>query len=210
MAEVIQIKHPLIQDKLALMRDKNTDSAMFRMLLTEVSTLLGYEATRNLTTFMQEIQTPLDIKTSCPRIKSKDIALVAILRAGNGMLDGMLQLMPSAKVGHIGLYRDPKIFSIIEYYFKMPQNISSKHVFVLDPILATGYSATVAVNRIKELSAQQITFISVLASPEGVEYFHENHPDVTLYTAAIDEKLNAKNYVVPGIGDAGDRMFGTA
>lgn len=209
MADVIIISHPLLQDKLTIMRNKNTDSGMFRMLLSEVSELLGYEATRNLPTYLQEVETPLNIKAKFPMVKSKDVAFVSILRAGTGMLDGMLKLIPSAQVGHIGLYRDPKVFSVIEYYFKMPLNMETKQVIVVDPILATGHSATAAVSRIKELNPKSITFISLVAAPEGVAYFHTHHPEVTLYTAAVDEKLDARNFIVPGLGDAGDRMFGT-
>jgi uracil phosphoribosyltransferase len=210
MAEVIVIKHPLVQDKLTLMRDKNTDSGMFRILLSEITELLGYEVTRNLPTYDQEVETPLGIKTICKAVKSKNIALVSVLRAGTGMLDGMLKLIPTAPVGHIGLYRDPKNYSVIEYYFKLPLNLDSKQVIVLDPMLATGHSAVAAVERIKEFNPKSIVFIAVVAAPEGVAYFQEHHPDIELYTAAVDEKLNAKNYIVPGMGDAGDRMFGTA
>jgi uracil phosphoribosyltransferase len=210
MAEIVVVNHPLIQDKLTLMRSRNTDFATFRALCNEISTLIAYEATKDLPTYNQEIETPLDIKASFPMIKSQDIALVSILRAGTGMLDGVLKLIPSAYVGHMGLYRDPKNYSVIEYYFKMPQDIESKTVFILDPIIATGNSAVAAVARIKEISPQSITFLSILAAPEGLEYFKANHPDVTLYVAAIDQGLNARNYIVPGLGDAGDRMFGTA
>ena len=209
MEQVTVITHPLIQDKLTIMRNKNTDSGMFRMLLSEVSELLAYEATRNLATYTQEVITPLDVAANCQVIKSKDIALVSILRAGTGMLDGVLKLMPSAKGGHIGLYRDPKNYSIIEYYFKMPLNLDCKQVFLLDPIMATGHSAVAAIDRLKESSPGSLVFICLVAAPEGIKYFTENHPDVRLYTAAIDTGLDARNYIVPGLGDAGDRMFGT-
>jgi len=209
MSEPIVINHPLLQDKFTLMRDKNTDSGTFRRLLSEVSELLFYEATRDWPTFEKEIETPLNIKVKCPMIKSKDIVCISVLRAGNGMLDGVLKLSPSALVGHIGLYRDPKNFSVIEYYFKLPLNMESKHVIVVDPMIATGNSAVAAVARIKETNPKSILFISVLASAEGIAYFKSNHPDVQLYLAKIDSGLDARNYIVPGLGDAGDRMFGT-
>lgn len=209
MAEIIVVKHPLIEDKLTIMRNKNTDCATFRMLANEISELLGYEATRNLATYEQEIETPLNIKAKFNMVKSKDIALVSILRAGTGMLDGMLKLIPSAHIGHMGLYRDPKNYSVVEYYFKMPQDMESKDVIIVDPILATGNSAVACVSRIKETNPKSIIFICIVAAPEGLAYFQENHPDVVLYTAAVDQGLNARNYIVPGLGDAGDRMFGT-
>lgn len=209
MAEAIVINHPLIQDKFTIMRDKNTDSGTFRRLLSEVSELLFYEATRNWPTFEREVETPLNIKVKCQAIKSKELVCVSILRAGNGMLDGVLKLSPSALVGHIGLYRDPKNFSVIEYYFKMPLDMENKHVIIVDPMIATGNSAVAAVSRLKETNPKSITFISVLASADGVEYFKSNYPEVQLYLAKIDSGLDARNYIVPGLGDAGDRMFGT-
>ena len=207
--EVNLIDHPLISHKLTIMRDKNTGSGIFRTLLGEISTLLGYEVTRNLPIYQEEVETPLNQKTKLPVIKGSEVAFISILRAGNGMLDGMLQLIPSAHVGHIGLYREPKTLAAIEYYFKMPLNMSSKNAIIVDPMLATGYSAIAAVNRIKETNPKSLKFICLLAAPEGIEAFHLEHPDVPLYTAAIDDGLNEKKYIVPGLGDAGDRMFGT-
>jgi len=209
MSEPIIVQHPLIQDKLTHMRDKNTDSGMFRTLANEISELLGYEATRNLQTYEQEIQSASGTTVKFPMVKSKGIAIVSILRAGNGMLDGMLRLIPSAQVGHIGLYRDPKSFTVIEYYFKVPENMQQKDVFVIDPMIATGHSACAAVNRIKETMPKSITFICLVASPEGVAYLQSNHSDITIFTAAVDNGLDTRNYIVPGLGDAGDRMFGT-
>ena len=208
-SEVNLIDHPLISHKLTIMRDKNTGSGIFRTLLGEISTLLGYEVTRNLPIYQEEVETPLNQKTKLPVIKGSEVAFISVLRAGNGMLDGMLQLIPSAHVGHIGLYREPKTLAAIEYYFKMPLNMSSKNAIVVDPMLATGYSAIAAVNRIKEMNPKSLKFICLLAAPEGIEAFHLEHPDVPLYTAAIDEGLDEKKYIVPGLGDAGDRMFGT-
>ncbi len=210
MTDVIVIDHPLVQDKLTIMRSKHTNSGVFRLLLKEVSQLLCYEATRNLETYLEDVVTPLGITTKCPMIKSKQVAFVSVLRAGLGMLDGVLSLIPTAPVGHIGLYRDPKTYFVIEYYYKMPQDMQQKHVIVLDPIIATGHSSVAAVNRVKETDPLSITFISLVVAPEGLNYFQQNHPDVKLYTAAIDEKLDARNYIVPGLGDAGDRMYGTA
>ena len=209
MKQIIVIEHPLIQDKLTIMRNKNTDCATFRLLTNEISELLGYEATRDMPTYQQEIETPSNFKATFPMVKSKDMAIVSILRAGTGMLDGMLKLMPSAHVGHMGLYRDPKSYSVVEYYFKMPQEMESKHVLIIDPMIATGNSSVAAVTRIKETNPKSIVFICIVAAPEGIAYFQESHPDVRLYTAAIDQGLDARNYIVPGLGDAGDRMFGT-
>lgn len=210
MNDVVVINHPLVQDKLTIMRNRHTDSGVFRMLLSEVSQLLCYEATRDLATELEEVETPLNIKASFPMVKSKDIAFISILRAGTGMLDGVLKLIPTAPVGHIGLYRDPKNYSIIEYYFKVPSDMESKQVIIVDPILATGHSAVAAVGRIKEFNPKKLLLICLVAAPEGLEYFKQNHNDVTIYTAAVDQKLDARNYIVPGLGDAGDRMYGTA
>lgn len=210
MQNVQIISHPLVLDKLTIMRSKHTDSSNFRMLMAELAQLLCYEATRDLSVFLETLETPMGITAEFPMVQSKQMAFVAVLRAGMGMLDGALRLVPSAHVGHIGLYRDPKIFSVIEYYFKLPADIEDKHVFVLDPIIATGHSAAAAVTRIKELNPHKISFITLVAAPEGLEYFASLHPEVTIYTAAVDQKLNARNYIVPGLGDAGDRLFGTA
>jgi uracil phosphoribosyltransferase len=210
MKNVTIIQHPLVQDKLTIMRNKQTDSGVFRLLMNEVSLLLCYEATRDLSTYLEQIETPMHITGKFPMVKSKDLAFISILRAGSGMLDGVLTLVPTAPVGHIGLYRDPKNYSIVEYYFKVPPDLENKRVIIIDPIIATGHSAGAAVTRLKECNAQQITFICVVASPEGIKYLHDLHGDVKIYTASVDEKLDAKNYVVPGVGDAGDRIFGTA
>lgn len=208
--EAIVVNHPLIQDKLTIMRNKNTNSGIFRLLLNEISELLGYEATRNLPTYEEEIETPFNVKHKFPMVRSTDVAFVSILRAGTGMLDGVLKLVPTAKVGHIGLYRDPRTTVVVEYYFKMPSDLETKTIFVVDPLVATGHSAVAAVSRIKELNPKRIVFICLLTSPQGLAYFQNAHPDVQVYTAAIDEGLNEQNYIVPGMGDAGDRMFGTA
>lgn len=210
MRNVTIVQHPLVQDKLTIMRNKSTDSGVFRLLLNEISLLLCYEATRDIATSLEEIETPRNIKRKFPMVKSKDIAFISVLRAGTGMLDGVLSLIPSAPVGHVGLYRDPKNYSIIEYYFKVPQELESKTVIIVDPIIATGHSATAAVSRLKEYNPKQIIILCLVAAPEGLEYLQNVHDDVLIYTAAVDEKLDDKNYIVPGLGDAGDRMFGTA
>lgn len=208
MAQVNEIKHPLIQHKLTLMRKKDTSTGKFRTLMREISMLLGYEVSRDMTLCVKEIETPI-AKMQAPLLVKKKMALISILRAGQGIVDGMLQLMPTARVGHIGLYRDANANNIIEYYFKVPEDISSRDVLVVDPMLATGKSAVAAVSRIKEVGPKAIKFVCLLAAPEGVEYFHHYHSDVPIYTAAIDQGLNEKKYIVPGIGDAGDRLFGT-
>jgi uracil phosphoribosyltransferase len=210
MKNVVIVQHPLVQDKLTIMRNKNTDSGVFRMLMNEISLLLCFEATRDLATTLEEIETPFHFHGKFPMIKSKDLAFISVLRAGTGMLDGALTLIPTAPVGHIGLYRDPKNYSIIEYYFKVPQDLDAKQVIVVDPIIATGHSAVAAVSRIKECGAKNITILAIVAAPEGLKYFTAVHPDVKIFTAAVDEKLDANNYLVPGLGDAGDRLFGTA
>lgn len=207
MEHVTVVKHPLVQHKLTIMRQAETNSMMFRTLLNEVSKLLAYEVTRDLPTTLIDITTPLTTMKSpiveCP------IVLVSILRAGNGLLQGMLELIPTAKVGHIGLYRDPKTLVAIEYYFKMPPKLHECDVIVVDPMLATGHSAVAAVNRIKTSKPKSIRFVSLVSAPEGIKEMHESHPDVAIYTAAVDEKLNSHGYIVPGLGDAGDRIFGT-
>jgi uracil phosphoribosyltransferase len=205
---VVVITHPLIQHKLSIMRMKDTSCNKFRTMLREISILLAYEVTRDLPIVLKNIETPL-AKMKAPVLEGKKITLVSILRAGNGLLDGMLQLIPSARVGHIGLYRDPRTLDVIEYYFKLPSHIETREVIVVDPMLATGHSAVAAVNRIKESSPKSIKFLCLLAAPEGIKTFHDEHPDVPIYTAAIDKKLNAKGYIIPGLGDAGDRIFGT-
>ena len=208
MTEVHEIKHPLIQHKLTLMRKKNTSTGKFRTLMREISMLLGYEVSRDMTLCTEKIETPI-APMEAPVLAKKKMALISIMRAGQGIVDGMLQLMPTARVGHIGLYRDAHASNIIEYYFKVPEDISSRDALVVDPMLATGKSAVAAVNRIKEAGPKTIKFVCLLAAPEGIEYFHTYHSDVAIFTAAIDQGLNEKKYIVPGIGDAGDRLFGT-
>ncbi len=205
---VTVVDHPLVQHKLALMRRKQTRTAEFRLLLREISLLLGYEVTRDLPLTTIEIETPMT-KMTAPQIEGKKMVLVSILRAGNGLLEGMLDLIPSARVGHIGLYRDPETLVAVEYYFKVPRDLSDRLVIVVDPMLATGNSAVAAVDRIKQEGATNIKFVCLLAAPEGIEAFGEAHPDVHVYTAAIDDHLNQHGYIVPGLGDAGDRLYGT-
>jgi uracil phosphoribosyltransferase len=206
--ELNLISHPLIQHKLTIMRNWETTSDNFRRLLREISRMLAYEVSRDLPIEMITITTPL-ATISSPTISGSKLCLVSILRAGNGMLDGMLDVLPAARVGHIGLYRDPETLGAIEYYFKMPDDISERLVFVLDPMLATGNSAIAALNRLKESGARSIKYVCLLASPEGVAALQKAHPDVPITTTALDERLNAHGYIVPGLGDAGDRMFGT-
>ena len=202
------VDHPLVQHKLALMRRKETRTAEFRQLLREIALLLGYEVTRDLPLTSEDIETPLTEMTA-PRLEGKKMVLVSILRAGNGLLEGMLDLIPSARVGHIGLYRDPETLVAVEYYFKVPRDLSDRRVIVVDPMLATGNSAVAAVSRLKEEGANNIKFVCLLAAPEGIQAFGEAHPDVHIITAAIDERLNDHGYIVPGLGDAGDRLYGT-
>ena len=205
---VTVVDHPLVQHKLALMRRKETRTAEFRQLLREISLLLGYEVTHDLPLTATEIETPIT-KMTAPRLKGKKMVLISILRAGNGLLDGMLDLIPSARVGHVGLYRDPETLVAVEYYFKVPRDLGDRLVIAVDPMLATGNSAIAAIDRIKEEGATNIKFVCLLAAPEGVQAFGEAHPDVHVYTAAIDERLNDHGYIVPGLGDAGDRLYGT-
>lgn len=205
---VTVINHPLVQHKLTLMRMEGTSTAEFRRLLREVSMLLAYEVTRDLPLAMVDITTPIQ-QMKAPIIDGKKITLVSILRAGNGILEGMLELIPSARVGHIGLYRDPATLTPVEYYFKMPPDMSKRDVIVVDPMLATGNSAAAALARLKALNLLSIKFVCLIASPEGVDLLSSEHPDVPLYTAAIDERLNEHGYIVPGLGDAGDRIYGT-
>jgi uracil phosphoribosyltransferase len=202
------INHPLVQHKLTIMRKKATSHAKFRRLAGEISMLLAYEVCRDLPMTTEDIETPLS-KMKAPVLAGSEIALVSILRAGNGILDGMLRLIPSARVGHIGLYREPKTHVAVEYYFKMPPGMPERDTIVVDPMLATGHSAVAALDRLKEKNPKSIRFVCLLAAPEGIEFVHEHHPDVPIFTAAIDEKLNEKKYIIPGLGDAGDRMFGT-
>lgn len=205
---VTVVDHPLVQHKLALMRRKETPTAEFRQLLREISLLLAYEVTRDLPLTEVEIETPLT-KTRAPKLEGKKMVLISILRAGNGLLDGMLDLVPSARVGHVGLYRDPETLVAVEYYFKVPEHLEERQVIVVDPMLATGNSAAAALSRIKEAGARSIKFVCLLAAPEGIAALREAHPDVPIFTAAIDDHLNDHGYIVPGLGDAGDRLYGT-
>jgi uracil phosphoribosyltransferase len=205
---VTVVTHPLVQHKLTLMRMETTTTAEFRRLLREVSMLLAYEVTRDLPLTNVAIQTPIQ-KMQAPVVEGKKITLVSILRAGNGILEGMLELIPSARVGHIGLYRDPKTLTPVEYYFKMPPDISEREVLVVDPMLATGNSAAAAISRLKTLSPRSIKFVCLIASPEGVEVLRNAHHDVPIFTASVDDSLNDHGYIVPGLGDAGDRIYGT-
>ena len=202
------INHPLVQHKLSLMRKKSTSTKSFRTLIREVGTLLAYEVTKDLPLIYEEIETPL-MKMDAPFLEGKKLCLVSILRAGNGLLDGFMELLPSARVGHIGLYRDPETLVAVEYYMKLPDLINQRLVLALDPMLATGHSSAAAVTRLKENGAENIRFVCLLAAPEGIEYFNKVHPDVPIFVAAIDEKLNDHAYILPGLGDAGDRIFGT-
>jgi uracil phosphoribosyltransferase len=202
------IDHPLIQHKLTIMRDKNTATYDFRNLIREVSMLMGYEVLRDLPLEDSQIETPLE-KMTGRVLAGKKVCIVPILRAGTGFLDGLLQLVPAARVGHIGLYRDPETLIPVEYYMKMPDDLPNRQVIIVDPMLATGHSAVAAVERVKDHDATDIKFMCLIASPEGLRTFHEAHPDVPVYTAAIDRELNDHGYILPGIGDAGDRIFGT-
>jgi uracil phosphoribosyltransferase len=207
-ASVHHITHPLIQHKLTLMREKTRSTNSFRRLLGEISMLMAYEVTRDMPTQLIDIETPLE-RMQSPVIDGKKTVFVSIMRAGAGFLDGMLNVVPGARIGHIGLYRDPKTLVAIEYYFKMPADMQERDAIVLDPMLATGNSAVAAVERLKETGPKSIRFVCLLAAPEGLKNFHANHPDVPVYTAAIDRQLNEHGYIVPGLGDAGDRLFGT-
>lgn len=206
--QVVLIDHPLVQHKLSVIRNKKTDTNDFRNLIREVSNLMGYEILRDLPMEETEIETPFETMTS--RVLSgKKLCIVAILRAGTGFLDGLLQLVPSARVGHIGLYRDPNTLLPVEYYQKFPEDMSSRRIIVVDPMLATGNSAVLAVDRVKATMATDIKFMCLLAAPEGIKTFHAAHPDVPIYTTAIERELNEHGYILPGLGDAGDRIFGT-
>ena len=206
--QVHLIDHPLVQHKLTLMRQKDTSTKSFRQLVHELSALLAYEVTRDMPMQEIEIETPLETMKSRV-IDGKKIVLASILRAGNGFLDGMLEVVPNARVGHIGLYRDPKTLQAVEYYFKMPSGMDERDVIVLDPMLATGNSAVAALDRIKALQPRSVKFVCLLTCPEGIATVHKAHPDVPIYTAAIDRGLNERGYILPGLGDAGDRIFGT-
>lgn len=202
------IDHPLVQHKLTLMRSKETSTSKFRSLLREISMLLAYEVWRDLKTTLVPIETPIS-PMMAPMLDGKKTAIIAILRAGGGILEGMLDVLPSARIGHIGLYRDPQTLEPVEYYYKVPDDMPNRDVIIVDPMLATGNSAVAAVTRLKLNQPRSIKFVCLLACPEGVKTFHEAHPDVQVFTAAVDERLNEKSYIVPGLGDAGDRLFGT-
>ncbi len=208
MSNLTVVDHPLIQHKLTIMRDKQTSTAGFRRLLREIAHLLCYEVTRDLELDMIEIETPLTTMKS-PAIKGKKLVFASILRAGNGLLEGMLDLVPAARVAHIGIYRDHETLEPHEYYFKAPNDLADRLVIVVDPMLATAGSSTAAVQKIKERGATNIRFLCLLAAPEGIERFEKEHPDVPIFTAAVDDHLNELGYIVPGLGDAGDRMYGT-
>ena len=205
---VTVVDHPLVRHKLTLMREKDRSTKSFRQLLNEIGMLLCYEVTRDLPTELIEIETPLQ-KSMQPVISGKELVFAPILRAGVGFLDGMLELVPAARVAHIGLYRDPDTLQAVEYYFKAPSDITERMIVVMDPMLATANSAVAAVERLKERGAKDLRFVCLLAAPEGIARLRAAHPDVRIWTAAIDERLNDHGYIVPGLGDAGDRMFGT-
>ncbi|HEX4514989.1 MAG TPA: uracil phosphoribosyltransferase [Polyangiaceae bacterium] len=205
---VTVVAHPLIKHKLTLMRRKDTSTVNFRALLSEISMLLAYEALREIKLTDQEIETPL-AKIKAPVVDGKKLVLVAIMRAGAGIVDGMLKIVPNARVGHIGLFRDPQTLQPVEYFYKVPNDLSDRDVIVCDPMLATGNSAVAAVERVKKSKPASLRFVCLLACPEGIATFEKGHPDVHVYTAAIDERLNEHGYIVPGLGDAGDRLFGT-
>ncbi len=208
MSKVTVIEHPLVQHKLTLMRDKNTPTAVFRQLLREIAHLLCYEVTRDLEVEDKKIKTPMG-PMNAKALKGKKLVFASILRAGNGLLEGMLDLVPSARVAHVGLYRDHETLLPVEYYFKAPTDIGDRLTIVVDPMLATANSAIAAVQRLKDRGADNLIFLCLLAAPEGVKAFSEAHPDVPIFTAAIDDHLNENGYIVPGLGDAGDRMYGT-
>lgn len=206
--DIFIFDHPLIQHKVTMLRDVNTNTRDFRQLVSEIAMLMAYEVTRDLPLQEVEVETPL-VKAKSKVLAGKKLALVPILRAGLGMVDGMLNLIPNAKVGHIGLYRDPETFEPVEYYCKLPEDSTNRDVILLDPMLATGGSASAAVTFLKERGIQSIKFVCLIAAPEGVERLHREHPDVPIFCAVLDEKLNDHAYILPGLGDAGDRLFGT-
>ena len=208
MKNVTILDHPLIQHKISLLRNKNTGTNEFRSLTDEIAMLMGYEALRDLPLEDQEVETPIET-CNTPMLAGKKLAVVPILRAGLGMVDGMLNMIPAAKVGHIGLYRDPETLEPVEYYCKLPADCSEREVFVVDPMLATGGSCIAAIQMLKNRGVKNIRFMCIIAAPEGVKKLQEAHPDVEVYIGALDEKLNEHGYIVPGLGDAGDRIFGT-
>jgi uracil phosphoribosyltransferase len=202
------VSHPLVQHKLTLMREKDTSTASFRQLLREISLLLAYEVTRELPMTTKKIQTPI-CEMDAPAIDGKKLALISILRAGNGLLDGILELIPAARVGFVGLYRDHETLQPVQYYYKVPDHLDERVCIVVDPMLATGNSSAAAVKLLKDSGARNIRFLCLLAAPEGIRHMNEEHPDVQIVTASVDSHLNENGYIVPGLGDAGDRMFGT-
>ncbi len=208
MQGVTVVNHPLVQHKLSIMRDRDTSTRGFRQLLREIALLLCYEVTRDLELTTERIETPMEAMDA-PTLKGKKLVFASILRAGNGLLEGMLDLVPSARVAHVGLYRDHKTLEAIEYYYKAPMDLEDRLVIAVDPMLATANSATAAIDKLKESGAKNIRFLCLLAAPEGIKAFTDYHPDVPVFTAAIDSHLNDKGYIVPGLGDAGDRMYGT-
>ena len=207
-SQITIVDHPLVQHKLTLMRDKELPTAYFRQLLRETALLLAYEVTRDLPLETKRVETPIEVMDA-PVLSGKKLCFVSVLRAGNGLLEGMLDLLPSARVGHVGLYRDPETLDAVEYYYKVPQDIGERLVIVVDPMLATANSGIAAVDRLKQGGARQLKFVCLLAAPEGVSAFTAAHPDVPLYTAALDRELNDHGYILPGLGDAGDRIYGT-
>ena len=208
MAKVTVVDHPLVQHKLTLLRDKHRSTAGFRRLIKEVALFLGYEVTRDLPMTTERIETPL-AEMDAPKLKGKKLCFASVLRAGEGMIEGLIELVPSARIAHIGLYRDPETLKPVQYYFKAPDDISDRLVIVVDPMLATGNSVAHAIDLLKEKGARDLRLLCLLAAPEGVAALQERHPDVPIFTAAIDECLNDHGYIVPGLGDAGDRLFGT-
>tara|TARA_R110002020_G_scaffold358559_4_gene570935 strand:- start:14370 stop:15005 length:636 start_codon:yes stop_codon:yes gene_type:complete len=202
------VDHPLVQHKLTIMRDKDTSTAVFRQLLREISQLLAYEVTRNMAMTTKRIETPMQ-PMDAPTLAGKKLALISILRAGNGLMDGVLELIPSARVGFVGLYRDEETLQPVQYYFKVPEGLDDRLVIAVDPMLATGNSSVAAIDLLKQAGATNLRFLCLLAAPEGIKRMQEAHPDVPIVTASVDERLNEQGYIVPGLGDAGDRMFGT-
>lgn len=207
--EVIVIHHPLVQHKLTLVRQAETHTQDFRRLMKEISLLLAYEVTRDLPLKKELIKTPIAEMEAPLLAAEKNMVIVSIMRAGQGLLDGMLELVPTAKVGHIGLYREPATLTVVEYYLKLPNDVEQRDMLIVDPMMATGNSAVAAVDRLKETRPLSIKFVCLLASPEGIAHFHDQHPDVPIYTASVDERLDEHGYIVPGLGDAGDRLYGT-